>query len=265
MEDERLRRLLADVREGRKTVDEALREMRYLPFEDIGFAKIDHHRMLRCGAPEVIFCGGKNPEQVAQIALRIAEHGHTVLATRAEQAHYDAVKRALPEAQYRAEARCIVLQPEKPTPRGQVLVVTAGTSDMPVSGEAAVTAEVFGARVEVIADVGVAGIHRLLKYVEPLQEANVIVVVAGMEGALASVVAGIVSKPVIAVPTSVGYGASFGGIAPLLTMLNSCAAGVAVVNIDNGFGAGYMAALINGMAVSQPPDEQPAEEGQDAE
>jgi len=265
VEDQRLRELLGEVREGRKTVDEALREMRYLPFEDIDFAKIDHHRTLRCGAPEVIFCSGKTPEQVAQIALRMAERGHTVLATRAEQAHYDAVKRALPQAHYRAEGRCIVMQQDRPTPRGRVLVVTAGTSDMPVSWEAAVTAEVFGAEVDLISDVGVAGIHRLLRYVEPLQQANVIVVVAGMEGALASVVAGIVSKPVIGVPTSVGYGASFGGIAPLLTMLNSCAAGVAVVNIDNGFGAGYMAALINEMAVSEPPDGQSAQEGRHAE
>ena len=265
MEDERLTQLLKDVREGRKTVEEALSELRYLPFEDIGFAKIDHHRMLRCGAPEVIFSEGKSAEQVAQIAQRIVERGHTVLATRADHAQYEAVKGVIPNAEYRSEGRCIVVQEKKPTPRGKVAVVTAGTSDMPVSQEAVVTAEVFGAEVELISDVGVAGIHRILAHIEPLQRANVIVVVAGMEGALASVVAGIVSKPVIAVPTSVGYGASFGGLAPLLTMLNSCAAGVAVVNIDNGFGAGYMAALINEMAVSGPPDEGSREECRDAE
>ncbi len=252
MEDEGIRRLLEDVSEGRKTVAEAMQKLRHLPFEDIGFAKIDHHRALRCGAPEVIFCEGKTPQQVAQIAERIAARGHTVLATHADAGQYEAVWAALPEATYNAEARCVVAQKQKPELRGLVVVVTGGTSDLPVAAEATVTAEVFGARIELIGDVGVAGIHRLLGHVERLQEANAIVAVAGMEGALPSVVGGVVARPVIAVPTSVGYGASFQGIAPLLTMLNSCAAGVAVVNIDNGFGAGYLAAMINEMAVGGP-------------
>jgi len=260
VEEKRVKKLLEDVSAGRKKVEEALAELRRLPFEDIGFAKIDHHRPLRCGAPEVIFCGGKSPEQTAEIAVRIRRQGDDVLATRADQAHFEAVRAAFPEAVYRADARCIVVQPNPPEPRGLVAVVTGGTSDLPVAWEAVVTAEVLGARVELLSDVGVAGIHRLLGHVERLQQANALVVVAGMEGALASVVGGIVACPVIAVPTSVGYGASFGGIAPLLAMLNSCAAGVATVNIDNGFGAGYMAALINAMAQSDPPH-YPGEEG----
>jgi len=251
MTSERIRRLLADVRRGRKTVAQAMEALRNLPFEDIGFAKIDHHRALRCGVAEVVFCPGKTPEQVAEIGRRILAGGHALLATRAEQAHFEAVRNVAPGAEYHAEARCVVVQKRPPEPRGLVVIVTAGTSDLPVAAEAQVTAEVVGARVELISDVGVAGIHRLLRYAERLREANVIVVVAGMEGALASVVGGMVGRPVIAVPTSVGYGASFAGIAPLLTMLNSCAAGVAVVNIDNGFGAGYMAALINEMAVGR--------------
>jgi len=250
MEESRIRDLLQRVSDGHATIDEAVRELRRLPFEDIGFAKIDHHRALRCGHAEVILCQGKTPEQVAEIAQRIVERSGRLLATRADAAHYEGVKAACPKAEYHAEARCIVVRDQEPELAGLVLVVTAGTSDLPVAAEAALTAEVFGARVEVIGDVGVAGIHRLLRYAERLQEANALVVVAGMEGALASVVGGMVSRPVIAVPTSVGYGASFGGIAPLLTMLNSCAAGVAVVNVDNGFGAGYMAALINEMAVA---------------
>ncbi len=255
MERSRIRSLLQEVSEGRTTVEGALRALRYLPFEDIGFAKIDHHRALRCGREEVILCLGKTPEQVAEIARHILERSSLLLATRADPAHYAAVKEACPDAQYREEARCIVVQKEPVEQQGLVLVLTAGTSDIPVAAEAVVTAEVLGAEVEMISDVGVAGIHRLLKYVERLQEANAIVVVAGMEGALASVVGGMVSRPVIAVPTSVGYGASFQGVAPLLTMLNSCACGVAVVNIDNGFGAGYMAALINEMAAGGPSGE----------
>jgi len=256
MIEQRIRQLLEDVREGRKTVDEAVGSLRNLPFEDIGFAKIDHHRALRCGAPEVIFCPGKTPEQTAQIARRIVENGHNLLATRADAAHYEAVKKAVPDAEYREQARCIVARQDAAPPRGLVLILTGGTSDLPVAVEAQVTAEVLGARAEVISDVGVAGIHRLLKHAARLREANVLVVVAGMEGALASVVGGMVSRPVIAVPTSVGYGASFEGIAPLLTMMNSCAAGVAVVNIDNGFGAGYMAALINEMADGAAPQQE---------
>jgi hypothetical protein len=258
VEQERIRQLLEDVSAGRMPVAEALRMLRHLPFEDIGFAKVDHHRALRCGAAEVVLCQGKTPQQVAEIAARILAHGSTLLATRAEPAHYQAVRAIAPDAQHREDARCIVVQRGKRELRGLVLVVTAGTSDLPVAAEAALTAEVFGARVELISDVGVAGIHRLLKHAPRLQEANAIVVVAGMEGALASVVGGMVSRPVIGVPTSVGYGASFGGIAPLLTMLNSCASGVTVVNIDNGFGAGYVAALINGLAVSSPCEEDPS-------
>jgi len=250
MEDRRLRDLLEAVSEGRTSVEEAIEELRYLPFEDVGFAKIDHHRQLRCGGAEVIFCEGKTPGQAAQIARRILERSGMLLATRASKEHYAAVRQCCPEAEYDEQARCIVVRAADTEPRGLVLVVTGGTSDMPVAREAVVTAEAFGARVELIGDVGVAGIHRLFRHARRLQQANAIVVVAGMEGALASVVGGLVACPVIAVPTSVGYGASFGGLAPLLTMLNSCASGVAVVNIDNGFGAGYMAALINSMAVS---------------
>jgi hypothetical protein len=250
MEESRLRALLEEVKEGDVDVESALRMLAHLPFEDIGFAKVDHHRALRCGRQEVILCEGKTPDQVAQIAGRILEKGHVVLGTRAREEHYTAVREMFPRADYRRDARCIVVQEGEIERNGLVLVVSAGTSDLPVAAEAQVTAEVLGSRVEMVTDVGVAGIHRLLGYAERLQQANVIVVVAGMEGALPSVVGGMVARPVIAVPTSVGYGASFGGVAPLLTMLNSCASGVSVMNIDNGFGGGYMAAMINDLAVS---------------
>lgn len=249
MDELSLRQLLDKVAAGEMATEDALGELRHLPFEDIGFAKVDHHRSLRCGRAEVILCEGKTPDQVGKIAGKIFEQSDQVLATRATQEHYDAVARIVPEAKYREQARCVVIQEEKPVPRGQVMVVTAGTSDIPVAAEAVVTAEVYGANVEMVSDVGVAGIHRLLGYAHLLQSAKAIVVVAGMEGALASVVGGMVQCPVIGVPTSVGYGASLQGIAPLLTMLNSCASGVAVVNIDNGFGGGYMAALINETAL----------------
>jgi len=249
VKEETIRSLLEEVAAGALSPDDALASMRRLPFEDIGFAKIDHHRTLRCGAPEVVFCQGKRPEQVRQIAERILEAGSDLLATRADAAHYDAVRESCPEAEYDDLARCITVRQSEARRVGHVMVLTAGTSDLPVAGEAAVTAQMLGADVHLVSDVGVAGLHRLLAYREDLERANVLVVVAGMEGALASVVGGLVAKPVIAVPTSVGYGASFGGVAPLLTMLNSCAAGVAVVNIDNGFGAGYIAAMINAMAV----------------
>ncbi len=247
MDDRSIRELLKDVAEGRLTPEQAHSRIKSLPFEDIGFAKIDHHRALRCGVPEVIFCQGKTPAQVGGIAERVLGAGSNLLATRAEPAHFEAVRQICPEAQYRQLARCITVRREAEPPRGQVLVVTAGTSDLPVAEEAVVTADMLGARVRLISDVGVAGLHRLLAYAGDIQSARVVVVVAGMEGALPSVVGGLVAAPVIAVPTSVGYGASFQGLAPLLTMLNSCAAGVAVVNIDNGFGAGYLAALINAM------------------
>ena len=251
MQEKSLREMLADVKSGELSVEKAVRRLRHLPFEDIGCAKVDHHRALRCGRQEVILCEGKTPEQVAQITGSILKKGHIVLGTRAREDHFQAVREQYPEAEYRDDARCIVVQREPIERKGLVLVVSAGTSDLPVAAEAQVTAEVLGAHVEMVTDVGVAGIHRLLGYLERLQEANAIAVVAGMEGALASVVGGMVARPVIAVPTSVGYGASFGGVAPLLTMLNSCASGVSVMNIDNGFGAGYMAAMINDLALSK--------------
>ncbi|MBC7287553.1 MAG: nickel pincer cofactor biosynthesis protein LarB [Armatimonadetes bacterium] len=244
MDRQRLRELLEAVREGRLGVDEAVERLRVLPFEDLGFAKIDHHRALRRGFPEVIYCAGKTPEQVAQIATRLAESADVVLATRATPEHYEAVHNALPDAKYLEIARIITCgQPARTYDVG-VAVLCAGTSDMPVAEEARVTIEATGCQARPFYDVGVAGLHRLLQYREDIEAAEALVVVAGMEGALPSVVAGLFSRPVIAVPTSIGYGASFGGIAALLSMLNSCASGVAVVNIDNGFGAGYLAALI---------------------
>ena len=246
MNENALRELLAAVRSGDATVDEALSRLRRLPFESMGFATVDHHRSLRCGFPEVIFCPGKTPEQVREIFKRLAEAGGNVLATRAERETYDAVAGVLSEAEYHELARAITLrQGEGSEAVGHVAVVSAGTSDLPVAEEARVTAEIMGQRVTTHYDVGVAGLHRLLAHGEQLQSANAIVVVAGMEGALASVVGGLVAVPVIAVPTSVGYGASFGGLAALLAMLNSCASNVSVVNIDNGFAGGYIASIIN--------------------
>ena len=218
-------------------------------FEELGFAKIDTHRHERRGFPEAIFCGGKTPEQVAKIVRKMNEGDQNILATRADEITYKAVQSLTPEAEYHQAARLIVVRKETidPDPDRYILVMTAGTSDIPVAEEAAITAELMGHRVERIFDVGVAGIHRLFAQQKKITAANVVVVAAGMEGALASVVGGLVSKPVIALPTSVGYGASFGGIAALLGMLNSCAAGVSVVNIDNGFGAGRLAGMINSM------------------
>lgn len=246
MNPRQLARLLREVKSGRLPVAEALAQLRALPFEDLGFAKVDHHRELRTGFPEVIYCAGKTPAQVVSIARRIRSRHHLVLGTRCSAEMFAEIARALPEAVYHEAARIMVVgRPARPAPRARpAVVVSAGTADLPVAEEAAVTAAVMGCRVERLYDVGVAGIHRLLTHQETLQRAGVIVVVAGMEGALASVVGGLVSAPVIAVPTSVGYGASFQGLAALLTMLNSCAAGVVVVNIDNGFGAGYFAALL---------------------
>ena len=246
MDAKRLSELLNAVARGDLSPDEAAERLRHMPFEDLGFAKVDHHRALRCGFPEVVFCQGKTTEQVLAIVGRLAERGATVLATRAGQDLYEAVRAAHPKAVYHEPARAIVLAQEGEGVRlpGRVAVVSAGTSDQPVAEEARVTAELMGCRVETFYDVGVAGIHRLLAHSKALAEASVVVVVAGMEGALASVVGGLVDVPVIAVPTSVGYGACFQGLAPLLAMLNSCAAGVGVVNIDNGFGAGCLAAMI---------------------
>ena len=249
MKDDLLRQILDAVRAGEMTVADAVARLRNLPYEDVEFAKIDHHRSLRTGFPEAVFCQGKTPEHVADIVARLAEHNPVVLATRADGAAWEAVHRAIPEAEYHEVARMIVVRKDAQTEQNEsekyVLVISAGTADMPVAEEAAVTAEAMGSRVERAYDVGVAGIHRLFDQKEKLDNANVIIVVAGMEGALASVVGGLVNKPVIAVPTSVGYGASFQGLAALLSMLNTCAEGVAVVNIDNGFGAGYFAHLIN--------------------
>jgi len=243
---ESIRKLFDQVRRGALTPDDAVERLRHLPFEDIGFAKVDHHRSLRAGMPEVIFGQGKTPAQTAGIFARLAEHGGNVLATRADKKQFAAVKKKVRGAEYRELARAIVLQRDLQIyGKGTVAVVSAGTSDIPVAEEAVATAELMGNKVERFYDVGVAGIHRLLANREALTKARVVIVCAGMEGALPSVVGGLVGVPVIAVPTSIGYGASFKGLTALLGMLNSCASNVSVVNIDNGFGAGYVASLIN--------------------
>jgi NCAIR mutase (PurE)-related protein len=242
-----LKRILESVQRGRITVDAAMERFKGLPFEDLDFAKIDSHRCIRTGFPEVIYCPGKTLDQIRKIADRSIQNHHNILATRAGSDVYTAIREVTPDCEYYETARIVVIHP-RPLPRiGNIAVVCAGTADMPVGEEAAVTGEVLGNRVQRFYDVGVAGLHRLFSVREELFKARVAVVVAGMEGALASVIGGLVSCPVIAVPTSVGYGASFGGLAALLTMLNSCAAGVSVVNIDNGFGAGCQASLINKM------------------
>lgn len=246
MDVESLTKLLGEVKAGAVSVERAIEKLRHLPFESLGYATIDHHRSLRCGAPEVIYCPGKTTGQVVEIFGRLARQGQNVLATRASEEVYEAVAAKFPEAKFEELARAVVLrQQEVEQSGGYIALVSAGTSDLPVAEEARVTAELLGQEVVTIYDVGVAGLHRLLGRSEELQSANVVIVVAGMEGALASVVGGLVGAPVIGVPTSVGYGTSFGGVAPLLTMLNSCAAGVCVVNIDNGFAAGHLAAIIN--------------------
>ena len=226
-------------------MDEALGRLRDLPYEDLGFASLDHHRILRQGFPEVVLGEGKSPEQVAIIAQSLAARSDRLLITRADVSMYQAVKERVPDAIYHATARAVTLNRSKEPRRPGIAICCAGTSDVPVAEEAAVTAELMGSVADRMFDVGVAGLHRLLDKAARLRAARALVVVAGMEGALPSVVAGLVAAPVIAVPTSVGYGASFRGLAPLLAMLNACAAGVAVVNIDNGFGAGYLAAVIN--------------------
>ena len=225
-----------------------MHQLKKLPFEDLGYAKVDHHRCVRNGAPEVIYCEGKTVEQVSGIFERMVPHHSNILGTRADRSVFEGVRDVVPDCKYYDMARIIVVKPRPVEKVGNLTVVCAGTSDLPVAEEAAVTAETLGNCVNRLYDVGVAGIHRLLVHCDELMHANVVVVVAGMEGALASVVGGLVSCPVIAVPTSVGYGASFGGVAALLCMLNSCASGVSVVNIDNGFGAGYQANLINKLA-----------------
>lgn len=242
----RLKRLLSGVKSGKVSVDDALTQLATMPYEELGFAKIDHHRALRRGFPEVVFGQGKTPEQVATITQRLAASADRVLVTKVDPDCFEAVRQLVPQAQYHPLARAITVDQAKGTsPRPGIMVLCGGTADIPVAEEAAITAELMGNAVERSYDVGVAGVHRLLDHLPRLRQAKVVVVVAGMEGALPSVVGGLIAAPVIAVPTSIGYGASFGGLAPLLAMLNSCAAGVAVVNIDNGFGAGYLAAVIN--------------------
>jgi NCAIR mutase (PurE)-related protein len=247
MNPDKLRELLQAVRQGRLSTDDAFDRLRKLPFEDLGFAKVDHHRALRTGFPEVIFGPGKTAKQIVEIARRVKGNGQNVLITRIDADKARAIRKALPKVMYSESARALTLIRTKPriVGRGMILVVAAGTSDLHVAEEAALTAELLGNEVRRLHDVGVSGLHRLIAHSDLLRQAAVLVVVAGMEGALPSVVAGLVEKPVIAVPTSIGYGASFGGMAALLAMLNSCAAGVTVVNIDNGFGAAVAASLIN--------------------
>ncbi len=245
MDEAAVRALLESVRAGGQSVDDALDRLRALPFEDVGFAKIDHHRALRCGFPEVIYSEGKTTDQVVTIFGRCAAGGGNVLATRANEGVFDAVAKQHPDARYNEAARAITLRQNEQKPAlGMIGILAAGTSDLSVAEEARVTAEIMDQRVTAVHDVGVAGLHRLFAHAEVIRSADVLIVVAGMDGALASVVGGLVSCPVIAVPTSVGYGASFGGLAALLSMLNSCAAGVTVVNIDNGFGAATAAVKI---------------------
>jgi hypothetical protein len=246
-----LMEILNGVKSGDVSVETAVAKLRDLPYEDLDFAKIDHHRSLRTGFPEVVFCQGKTNNQISEIVKRLAARHSTILATRATEDAFEAVRREIPLAIYHTAARIIVVRDPELLPAAEsddakyILIVSAGTADIPVAEEAAVTAESMGSKVVRLYDVGVAGIHRLLDQKGKLDDANVIIVAAGMEGALASVVGGLTDKPVIAVPTSIGYGASFQGLAALLSMLNTCAEGVAVVNIDNGFGAGYFAHLIN--------------------
>lgn len=241
--------LLEKFRAGGVGRDKVLQAFQAAPIADLGFAQVDTHRALRKGFPEVIFGAGKTPEQVVKIAGKLLDHEQNVLATRLTPEHARALRKKFKRAVYHEMARCVTIE-RKPLPKraGAIAVACAGTSDLPVAEEAAVTAEIMGNNVERVCDVGVAGVHRLLNRIETIRGANVIIVVAGMEGALPSVVGGLVSKPVIAVPTSIGYGASFGGLAALLGMLNSCASGITVVNIDNGFGAGYAASQINALA-----------------
>ena len=246
LNSESIRRLLEQVRKGKLSPDDAVKKLRHLPFEDLGFAKVDHHRHLRVGMPEVIFSPGKTPHQVAEIFKRLAQHAPNVLATRASREQFLAVKKNVRGAKFDPTARAILLQRDYTVyGKGKITVISAGTSDMPVAEEAAITSHLTGNQVERIYDVGVAGIHRLLAHRKAIADSRVVIVCAGMEGALPSVVGGLVGVPVIAVPTSVGYGAAFQGLAALLGMMNSCASNVTVVNIDNGFGAGYVASLIN--------------------
>lgn len=245
------REILRQVREGTISIEEAEARFARKPIEDLGYAKLDIHRQIRSGFPEVVYCSGKPDEYIVSIFKKLYEKNGEVMGTRATPHQYELVKEGLPEIQYDTVSGILQLEAEGKTRVGSIAVCTAGTADIPVAEEAARTAEFFGANVDRIFDVGVSGLHRLLSHAEEIQTANVVVAVAGMEGALASVIGGLVRNPVIAVPTSVGYGASMHGLSALLTMINSCANGVAVVNIDNGYGAGYMAAQINRLAVGQ--------------
>lgn len=247
MVEEGLQELLQAIAGGTLSPEQGVERLRHLPFEDLGFAQVDHHRQLRQGQPEVIFGQGKTVEQIGRIMEAMVARGSNVLVTRLEEVRAVELLAVYPRSIYHADARCLTLEitQKQQQGRGTILIVAAGTSDLPVASEALVTARFMGNRAELLCDVGVAGIHRLLSRMELLRSATVLIVVAGMEGALPSVVGGLVDRPVIAVPTSVGYGASFGGIAALLGMLNSCASGVTVVNIDNGFGAAYAASLMN--------------------
>lgn len=246
MNEQSLKNLLESVKKGETNVDQALLQLKNLPFEDIGFAKVDHHRKIRNGFGEVIYSEGKTVEQVKEIVKRLMDKDDNIMATRANKEVYQGIKEIASDAVYYETARIVVVKCNNiHKTQKRIAVLSAGTSDMPVAEEAVVTAETMGNVVDRVYDVGVAGIHRLFASADIINRANVLVVVAGMEGALASVVGGMVDKPVIAVPTSVGYGANFGGLSALLTMLNSCASGIGVVNIDNGFGAGYLASVIN--------------------
>lgn len=248
MYEQKIKKLMLDVANKKIKIDDAIKKLKFLPFEDLGFAKLDHHRALRKGFPEVVFCQSKTKEQVASIVRKLASKNPDVIATRATKEMFIEVKKFLKNAKYNNVSQTIIIKKFRSKAKffsNKILVVSAGTSDIPVAEEAAVVAEFMNNKVERLYDVGVAGIHRLLSNKEKLEQANVIIIVAGMDGALPSVVSGLIDKPIIAVPTSVGYGASFKGIAPLLTMLNCCSPGVVVVNIDNGFGAGYFASMIN--------------------
>jgi pyridinium-3,5-biscarboxylic acid mononucleotide synthase len=244
MDTAKLKKLLADIKNGKVPPEEAFNRLKHLPFEDIGFAKLDMHRAIRKGFPEVIYCQGKTTSQIKEIFKRLSDNHKNIMATRADKEVFKAIRSIRPAAKYHEVARIVTIGKGE-TGKGSALVITAGTADMPVAEEAAVTAKFLGTKVSRLFDIGVAGLHRIIGNMDKLSGSDVIIVVAGMEGALASVIGGLTDKPVIAVPTSIGYGASFKGLAALLSMLNSCAPGVAVVNIDNGFGAGCMAAIIN--------------------
>ena len=249
MDTKYLKNLLNQVQTNQINIDTAIHQLKNLPFENLGFARIDNHRCVRTGVSEVIYCEGKTIKQTQEIVKKLAQHNVNIMATRAAPEMADGIKQVIDDCIYHETPRIVIIKPQPVKKKGSIAVISAGTSDIPVAEEAAITAEILGSHVNRIYDAGVAGIHRILNVREELYQANAAVVVAGMEGALTSVVGGLVSCPVIGVPTSIGYGASFGGLAALLCMLNSCASGVSVVNIDNGFGAGFQAGLINRLAV----------------